>query len=270
MESELISRSHHFLNFLPLVGNMLATKHETEYLQIKEKALYDLVTEADLAAEKMVLDEIQKYFPNDGFLSEEFGEKIGESGFRWVIDPLDGTTNYAQGLPLYGVSVAVEHEETKQPVVGMVFFPELKTFYHAIKGKGAYRDKTLIHVSKKNQLKDSLFVTGFPYDRNKSIDTLMTYYKSILQKSRGIRRTGAATLDLCWLADGKFDGYYEIGLKPWDMAAAGLIAQEAGGKLTTMDGNDFDLYIPSLLATNGILHDLLLNVFEGHIIREVY
>ncbi|TGN17122.1 inositol monophosphatase family protein [Leptospira idonii] len=270
MESELKDRSYHFLNFLPSVGNFLAEKHLSTNLQVSEKGTYDLVTEADLGAEKMVLDEIQKFYPHDGFLSEEFGEHHGDSGFRWIIDPLDGTTNYTHGLPLYGVSVAVEHEDTKQPVIGMVYFPELNTFYHSIKGKGAFRDKTQIHVSTRKSMKEALFVTGFPYDRNKSLDVLMVYYKSILQKSRGIRRTGAATLDLCWIADGKFDGYYELGLKPWDMAAAGLIVQEAGGMVTTMDGNDFNVYTPSILATNGLLHEFLLNEFEGHINRVVY
>ncbi len=270
MESELSSRSYHFLNFLPQVGNFLTEKHFAPNLKISEKRLYDLVTEADITAEKMVLEEIQKNFPGDGFLSEEFGEQKGKTGFRWIIDPIDGTTNYAHGLPLYGVSVGLEDENTKQPVMGMVFFPELGTYYHAIKGKGAYREKTQIHVSTKKTMKDSLFVTGFPYDRSNSLDMLMSYYKSILQKSRGIRRTGAATLDLCWVADGKFDGYYEIGLKPWDMAAAGLIVQEAGGRVTTMDGNDFNLYNPSILATNGHLHEFMLNEFEEQINREAY
>jgi myo-inositol-1(or 4)-monophosphatase len=270
VDSELNSRSYHFLNFLPAVGNFLAEKHLTPNLEISEKGLYDLVTESDLASEKMVIEEIQKNFPRDGFLSEEYGEYKGVSGFRWIIDPLDGTTNYAHGLPLYGVSIGLEEEESKQPVLGMVLFPELGTCYHAIRGKGAFRDKTRIAVSKKKLMRDSLFVTGFPYDRNNSLDVLMSYYKSILSKSRGIRRTGAATLDLCWVADGKFDGYYELGLKPWDMAAAGLIVIEAGGMVTTMDGNDFNLYTPSLLATNGILHEFILNEFEGHINREVF
>lgn len=270
MESELKIRSHHFLNFIPSVGKYLAEKHNSTDLVVTEKSLYNLVTDADLAAEKMVIDEIQKNFPRDGFLSEEYGEYAGESGFRWIIDPLDGTTNFAHGLPLYGVSIGVEHQETKQPVVGIVFFPELGTLYHAIRGKGAFRDKTPIKVSEKKLMKESLFVTGFPYDRHKSLEVLMVYYKSILEKSRGIRRTGAATLDLCWVADGKFEGYYELGLKPWDMAAAGLIVQEAGGRVTTMDGNDFNLYTPSILATNGNVHEYLLNEFEGRINRVAY
>lgn len=250
---------------MPQVGDFLVAKHLDSNLKINEKASYDLVTEADLASEKMVIDEIQKYFPTDSFLSEEFGAYEGKSGFRWIIDPLDGTTNYAHGLPLYGVSVALEDESQKKSVLGLVLFPELRTFYHAIQGEGAFRDGKPIHVSTKKNMKDSLFVTGFPYDRSNSLESLLLYYKSILKKSRGIRRTGAATIDLCWVADGKFDGYYEIGLKPWDMAAAGLIVLEAGGRVTSMDGNDFHPYIPSVLASNGILHESLLNEFDNSI-----
>lgn len=270
MLSELYDRSYHFLNFLPNVADFLVQKHKETNLKVDEKGLYNLVTEADLKAESMILDEIQKNFPLDGILSEEREAIPGTSGFTWVVDPLDGTTNYTHGLPLYGVSVGVVETDTMAPVIGMVFFPELNTYYHAIKGQGAFREKKQIQVSQTKTMKDSLFVTGFPYDRNLSLDTLMQYYKSILQKSRGIRRTGAATLDLCWLAEGKFEGYYELGLKPWDMAAAGLIVMEAKGKLTSMDGNDFSIMIPSLLASNSYVHEYLLAEFEGQINRVVY
>jgi myo-inositol-1(or 4)-monophosphatase len=240
---------------------------------VEEKSLYNLVTEADLGAEKLILSEIQKNFPTDGILAEEGGAieaALGRSGFTWVVDPLDGTTNYTHGLPLYGISLGLVDSDSMVPLFGIVFFPELHTYYHSIRGEGAFREKKQISVSKTNQLKDSLFVTGFPYDRNQSLDALLSYYKTILQKSRGIRRTGAATLDLCWLAEGKFDGYYELGLKPWDMAAGALLVSEAGGKLSTMDGNDFDIMTPSLLATNGILHEYLLNEFQEQVNRVVY
>lgn len=237
---------------------------------VSEKAIYDLVTEADIHSEKMILEEIEKNFPADGFLSEETGEKESASGYRWIIDPIDGTTNFAHKLPLYGVSVALEQIETKTPVLGIVLVPALNQCYHAILGEGAFCDKKPIKVSQTQTMKDSLFTTGFPYDRNNSLDVLLTYYKSILKKSRGIRRTGAATIDLCWVADGKFEGYYELGLKPWDMAAAGLIVTEAGGKITTLDGNNFDIYTPSIVASNGHVHMMLLNEFENSIIREVY
>ncbi|MDF3822176.1 inositol monophosphatase family protein [Leptospira sp. 96542] len=270
MNSELRDRSYHFLNFLPSVAQYLESKHKESDLKVDEKSLYNLVTEADLNSESKILSEIQKNYPNDGILSEEREEIKGNSGYTWVIDPLDGTTNYTHGLPLYGISVGIVDSDSMVPLGGMVFFPELNTYYHAIKGEGSFREKTKLQVSKTTQLKDSLFVTGFPYDRSMSLDTLMVYYKNILSKSRGIRRTGAATLDLCWLAEGKFDAYYELGLKPWDMAAGSLIVLEAGGQLSTMDGNDFSIHVPSLLASNGLVHEFLLNEFEGQINRVVY
>lgn len=270
MDSELLSRTYHFLNFLPNVGEFLKRKHTESSLRIDEKSLYNLVTEADLHAEKMILSELAANFPRDGFLSEEAGEKHGTSGYLWVIDPLDGTTNYTHKLPLYGISIGIVDATDLTPLAGMVCFPELDLTYHATRGEGAFRNKTKIYVSQTKTMKDSLFVTGFPYDRNLSLDTLMSYYKSILSKSRGIRRTGAATLDLCWVADGRFDGYYELALKPWDMAAGALIVLEAGGKLSSMDGNDFHIKTPSLLASNGFLHEYLLTEFTEQINRVVY
>lgn len=262
MNQDIKRRFSHFSSFVSSVGNFLIEKHKTKDLSISEKSIFNLVTEADLGSEKMVIDEIEKIFPNDGFLSEEFGSKSGSSGYEWVIDPVDGTTNYAHGLPLYGVSLALIQTSDRAPVMGIVLFPELHALYTAIKGEGAFRNQESITVSKTSKMKDALFVTGFPYDRTQSMDSLMGYYRSILNKSRGIRRTGASTLDLCWVADGKLDGYYEIGLKPWDIAAAGLILIEAGGRITSMDGNEFNLEMPSVLATNGKLHDHLLDEFS--------
>ncbi len=273
MHSDIKSRYIHFLNFLPTVESFLIEKHSQANLSVEEKGLYNLVTEADLGAEMLIQKEIQTFFPGDGILAEEGGAiepTLGNSGYKWVVDPVDGTTNFAHGLPLYGISLGLVESENNLPIMGMVFFPELKTYYHAVRGEGAYREKKQIFVSKTKTMKDSLFVTGFPYDRNQSLDALLVYYKSILQKSRGIRRTGAATLDLCWLAEGKFDGYYEMGLKPWDVAAGGLIVQEAGGRLSTMDGNNFDIFAPSLLASNNILHDFLLIEFQEQVNRVVY
>lgn len=141
MQSELLDRSYHFLNFLPTVSDFLVQKHKESGLKVDEKGLYNLVTEADLKAESMILDEIQKNYPTDGILSEERGKLEGKSGYTWVVDPLDGTTNYTHGLPLYGISVGVVETETMTPLIGMVFFPELNTYYHAIKGQGAFREK---------------------------------------------------------------------------------------------------------------------------------
>jgi myo-inositol-1(or 4)-monophosphatase len=261
MNPEINHRFYHFSNFIFKVGDFLTHVHGKPSFEIHKKGIYDLVTEADLGSEKMVMEEVLKYFPNDSILGEETGEVKGNSDFRWIIDPLDGTTNYSHNLPLYGVSIAIEQVSSAQIVAGLVLFPELNDFYYAIKGEGSYKNRKKIFVSEAKELKDSLFCTGFPYNRADKIDLLISYYKNILLKTRGIIKTGAATLDLCWLAEGRFDGFWEIGLKPWDMAAACLIVQEAGGRVTTLDGKEYSPYTPSLIASNNRLHDRILQEF---------
>lgn len=261
MNREEINRFQHFSNFIFKVGDFLIDIHRKANFEVKKKGTYDLVTEADIGSEKMVIDEILKYYPNDSILGEESGEVAGTSNFRWIIDPLDGTTNYSHNLPLYGISIGIEEISSSQIVAGLVLFPELGDFYSAIRGEGSFKNRKKISTSDTNELKDSLFTTGFPYDRAEKIDQLMSYYKNILIKTRGIRRTGAATLDLCWVAEGRFDAYYEFGLKPWDMAAAGLIVSEAGGRLTTIDGKQYSPFTPSVLASNGKFHDRILQEF---------
>ena len=260
--SEIQLRFSHFERFIFKVGEFLKSLQATEF-QINKKARFDLVTEADLGSEKMVRDEIQKNFPNDGILGEEGGEVQGTNEFRWVIDPLDGTTNFSHKIPLYGVSIGLENLKTKKVEMGLVFFPELNDFYYAIRGKGSFKNGKPISVSKTSEISDALLSTGFPYTRDtKRYELLILYYKNILIKSRGVRRTGAATLDLCWLAEGKFDAFWEAGLKPWDTCASSLIVEEAGGVITTFDGNEFTLDSPTILATNSKLHGDLLLEFQ--------
>jgi myo-inositol-1(or 4)-monophosphatase len=261
MKTEINTRFYHFSNYIFKVGDYLTQIHSKPDFEIQKKGTFDLVTEADIGSEKMVIEEVLKYYPNDSILGEESGEVKGTSDFRWIIDPLDGTTNYSHNLPLYGVSIALEQVSSAQIVAGLVLFPEMNDFYYAIRGEGSFKNRKPISVSKTTEMKESLFSTGFPYDRSDKIDQLILYYKNILIKSRGVRRTGAATLDLCWLAEGRFDGFWEIGLKPWDMAAACLIVEEAGGRLSTMDGKEYSAYTPSLIATNSYLYDKILQEF---------
>lgn len=254
-------RFDHFANYIHKVGDFLCQVHNQTSFDIQKKGIYDLVTEADIGSEKMVIEEILKNYPNDSILGEESGEVKGNSDYRWIIDPLDGTTNYSHKLPLYGVSIAIEEISSAQIVVGLVLFPELNDFYYAIRGEGSFKNRKRINVSDTAELKESLFSTGFPYNRAEKMDQLIAYYKNILLKTRGVRRTGAATLDLCWLAEGRFDGFWEVGLKPWDMAAACLIVEEAGGQLSTLDGQEYSPYIPSLIASNSRMHDRILQEF---------
>lgn len=261
MNNEIYLRFRYFQEYILEVGKYLVEYHQQQELGIQQKGRYDLVTEADTHSEAMIKNEILNKFSNDSILGEESGEVAGNSNYRWIVDPLDGTTNYAHNLPLYGVSIALEEISSLQIVAGIVYFPEMNDLYTAVRGEGAFKNNKKIQVSNTKDLKDSLFTTGFPYDRDKKIDLLLSYYKNILLKTRGIRRTGAATLDLCWVAEGRFDCFYEIGLKPWDMAAGCLIVEEAGGKCSSLDGDEYSPYKPSLIASNPYLHELVLKEF---------
>ncbi|MBM9499834.1 inositol monophosphatase [Leptospira sp. 201903071] len=258
LENEIKIRYDHFLNFVPKIMEFLAETQEENDLGIAYKGEIDLVTKADKGSEERIISEIERMFPSDGILGEEGTDKKGTSIFKWIIDPLDGTVNYSHRLPLYCLCIGLENQETGEVVMGIVPFPGTGDVYHARKGFGAFKNKKQIHVSKTKDLKQSLLCTGFPYDREKKIDRLMFYYRNFLLKTRGVRRTGSAGVDLCWTAEGRFDAFWEEGLKPWDMSAPSVILSEAGGKLSTYDGNIFTPYIPNLVASNGILHEKML------------
>ncbi|MCE9500256.1 MAG: inositol monophosphatase [Leptospira sp.] len=265
MESETKERYIHFLNFIPKVGNYLKGVQRQPVIATAKKGLIDLVTEADTGSEKMILEEIQTHFPSDQILMEESGLHEGSGRFKWIIDPVDGTTNFRHRLPLYGIAIGLEDTLSGNVVMGIVSLPELGDIYHAAKGEGAFKNKNAIRVSETSVLLDTLFATGFPYEKEHRIDRLMNYYKSILLMTRGIRRTGAASLDLCWVAEGKFDGFWEEGLQPWDMAGPSVIIQEAGGKLSTFDGNEYTPYIPNLIASNGKIHENIIDIFRENV-----
>ncbi|EMY77902.1 inositol monophosphatase family protein [Leptospira weilii serovar Ranarum str. ICFT] len=258
LDNEIKIRYEHFLNFVPKVMEFLATTQEEADLEIVYKGEIDLVTKADQGSEKRIIDEIEKMFPEDGILGEEGTDKKGSSVFKWIIDPLDGTINYSHKLPLYCACIGLENQENKEVVMGIVPLPAMNEIYHARKGYGAFKNQKRIAVSNTKVLKQSLLCTGFPYDREKKIDRLMFFYRNFLLKTRGVRRTGAAGLDLCWVAEGRFDAFWEEGLKPWDMAAASVILAEAGGRMSTYDGNTFTPYIPNLVASNGHIHEKMM------------
>jgi myo-inositol-1(or 4)-monophosphatase len=262
MKEDIIKRYDTIQNFLPELNSYLIETQTKFGLDIQKKGPVDLVTEADLYSEKLLRDLIQQEFPDDAILSEESESKDGISEYRWIIDPVDGTTNFAHGLPLFGVCIGLENVENGKIEMGIVSFPALQCTYHAVRGQGAYKNNTLLKVSKTNELINALVTTGFPYDKKNRIDSILDNFKKMLLHSRDIRRTGVASLDMCWIAEGKFDAYWEENLKPWDMAAASIIIEEAGGKLTTFDGNQFSPFIPNLLATNTILHETIMELFD--------
>lgn len=243
---------------LALNAGRFIKKTSKELHAITFKGEIDLVTEADTKSEAFIIDGIKASFPEHSILSEEKGVIQLESDYLWIIDPLDGTTNYAHGFPVYAVSIALEYKG--EVIVGVVYDPNLDELFTAEKGKGARLNGEPIQVSEINDIGKSLLATGFPYYFRKDPDLILKYFSALALKAQGIRRAGAATIDLISLACGRFDGFWEFGLKPWDMAAAGLIALEAGARITKFNGGKFDIRVPEIVASNGLIHDQMLEV----------
>lgn len=255
-----------------LAGGSLIEKAFYRPKKIKYKSRANLVTETDKLAEKKILEVIFRRFPNHSILAEETesqNPKFKSTTFikpnpqraKWIIDPIDGTTNFAHGLSL--VSVSIGFEENGILKLGGVWNPILKEMFFAEKGKGAYLNGKRIAVSKTPKLEASLLVTGFPYDKSRyTHNRIMDVMKEFLLASHGIRRFGSAAIDLCYVACGRFDGYWESKLQPWDQAAGALIASEAGAKLSNFQGKQFSIYEQETLATNGRVHSEMLKVLK--------
>ncbi len=226
---------------------------------VSKKGAIDLVTEADIKSEAAIIETIAHAFPDHAILAEESGSRKG-SGGRWIIDPLDGTTNFAHNLPLFCVSVAFAEQDAIS--AGFVMAPLLGELFVGVKGAGAQFNGAPISVSTTAKLADSLLVTGFPYDQQDLFDELIARFGRCLTASQGVRRLGSAALDLCYVACGRFEGFWEQHLKPWDTAAGFLIAQEAGARTTLFSGAPYDIDADEIVSTNGIIHDDLLNILE--------
>ncbi len=241
---------------------LLRIRQEKTGLQIRTKAGYrDLLTRADLESEQIITKSISTHFSGDKILAEEGGSSGGNGDFLWVIDPLDGTVNYAHGIPLYSISVGLVL--SGQVVAGVVKLPATGEIFHGIIAKGSYLDSTRLSVSGSSSLRDSIVVTGFPYERDPVLEGLTKTVRSILERSAGFRRTGSAALDLCWISAGRFDAYYEAGLKPWDTCAGFLIASEAGAHITDFYGKKYNpLESLSLCASGGPFHEEFLEAVE--------
>ena len=220
---------------------------------IEKKGLIDLVTEADLASEETILQIINTAFPDHKILAEERGVTLGTDQYEWIVDPLDGTTNYAHHLPEFSISIAFALEGNM--VFGLVLSPVMGELFCATRGQGAALNGRPIRVSGIKSVVDSLLVTGFPYDLPPVIRELMGRMERCLLAAQGIRRLGSAALDLCYVACGRFDGFWEQNLAPWDTAAGMVIVQEAGGALTDFSGEPFTVEKKEILATNGHIHN---------------
>jgi len=228
-----------------------------------KEGINNLVTEADHAAEKAIIEVIQQAHPEHFILSEETGEIKTDSEIKWIIDPIDGTVNFANGIPLCCVSIGVEKEG--QMILGAVYNPFMNELFFAQKGMGSYLNDKQIHVSDKSTVIKSCLVTGFPYTYLDSPNGPIQVFEKLIRQGIPVRRLGSAAIDLCWVAAGRFDGFYEHSLQAWDSAAGFLLVEEAGGKVTDFEGNYYSPYQPHILATNGKIHDELLMVVQGKI-----
>ena len=221
----------------------------------------NLVTEMDARAEALVLDRLRAAFPDDAVLGEEGGARAGGSGRRWLVDPLDGTTNYAHGVPIYAVSIGLE--AAGRLALGVLYDPSLDELFVAERGAGATVNDVPCAVSTTATLDESLLATGFPYNVRETPDNNLAEYAAFSLRARGVRRLGSAVLYLAWLAAGRFDGYWELRLGPWDVAAGALLVAEAGGRVTDLDGGPLDLDAPRIVASNGLVHDEMLRVLKA-------
>lgn len=221
-----------------------------------KEGINNLVTEADHASEKAIFKVIRETYPDHFLLSEEAGEIVQDSAYKWIIDPIDGTINFANGIPICCISIGIEHNGSM--VMGAVYNPFLKEFFFAEKGAGASLNGLPIHVSDKPDVATSCLVTGFPYTYLDQPNGPLEVFARLIRSGIPVRRLGSAAIDLCWVAAGRFDGFYEHKLQAWDSAAGFLIVEEAGGRVTDMNGNTYNPYQPGIVATNGKLHDELL------------
>jgi myo-inositol-1(or 4)-monophosphatase len=226
-----------------------------------KEGINNLVTEADHAAEKAIMQVIQTEFPDHFILSEESGEIIQDSTYKWIIDPIDGTVNFANGIPICCVSIGLEKEG--EMMMGAVYNPIMNEFYFAEKGVGATLNNQKIEVSNKREVIKSCLVTGFPYTYLDAPNGPIQVFEKLIRRGVPVRRLGSAAIDLCWVAAGRFDGFYEHNLQAWDSAAGFLMVEEAGGKVTDFNGKAYSPYQPHLIATNGKIHDELLDIVNG-------
>jgi myo-inositol-1(or 4)-monophosphatase len=240
-------------------GQMLLSHLRTDF-QISKKGRINLVTEMDLKAEKIIIDRIRRDFPDHEILAEEGGGQTGSVPCKWIVDPLDGTTNYAHGYRFFCVSIAVEWEGELS--LGVVYDPVTEESFVARKGEGATLNSQPIRVSREAQLVDSLLCTGFSYDETE-IQKNLELFNRIIFHSRALRRDGSAALDLCYVACGRFDGFWELSLNSWDIAAGRLMVEEAGGCVTAFDGSPCTIYDPQLLASNGKIHADLVDLLKS-------
>jgi myo-inositol-1(or 4)-monophosphatase len=228
---------------------------------ISKKGIVDIVTDADKGAEMIIHNIISEEYPDDEFLAEEGTQDKGSSGLMWIVDPLDGTTNYTHRFPVFCVSIGLVKDGV--PQAGCIYNPNLDELFSVHRGEGAFLNGDPIKVSDNDQLINSLLATGFPYDiRDSDADNMNNFYAFYKNGAQAVRRAGSAALDLAYTACGRFDGFWEMKLHPWDIAAGVLLVEEAGGKITDFDGNPVDLFKGEILASNNVIHNEMIKVLR--------
>lgn len=236
---------------------------DVDLLKVSSKRQNDFVTEVDRAAEDAIVGILREAYPDHAILAEESGESGPESEYRWIIDPLDGTTNFIHGMPQYAVSIALEHRGQMQSAV--VFDPVRNEMFTASRGRGAFLNDRRIRVSRRAKLGEALLGTGFPYRVWDHVDAYLGMFKSLMEKTSGLRRPGAAALDLAYVACGRFDGFFEIGLSPWDIAGGSLLVSEAGGLVGNLQGEAGYMESGNLVAATPRIYPAILQAIEPHL-----
>ncbi len=242
-------------------GAELLRFYHNDFTISNKEGINNLVTEADHAAEKAIFEVIKKHYPDHYILSEEAGVMAQDSPYKWIVDPIDGTVNFAHGLPICCVSIGVEKDG--EMILGAVYAPVLNELFVAEKGKGATLNDKPIHVSKETDVWKSCLVTGFPYSYLDMTNGPLDVFDRLIRKGVPVRRLGSAAIDLCWVAAGRFDGFYEHKLQAWDSAAGFLMVEEAGGTVTDFNGDRYSPYQPHLVATNGQIQSQLLQIIHN-------
>ena len=234
-------------------------------LDIQFKDEINLVTEVDKHSEALIVAHLKEHFPDHDIMAEEGSGERKDSAFKWIIDPLDGTTNFAHGYPCFCVSIGLEHKGTI--ILGVVYDPIREELFSATKGNGAFLNNQKIKVSSIKKINEALLATGFAYNIRKTEQNNLAHFENMLMKAQGIRRDGSAALDLCYVACGRFDGYWELNLFPWDVAAGTLILEESGGKTTQFKGSAYSIYDREICASNQLIHEDMIQILKPKLVR---
>lgn len=246
------------LRIINAAGELVKKGFEQEFEIEHKDGINNLVTEIDKASELFIVGELRNAFPDHGFIGEEFGAENKTADYQWIIDPIDGTVNFAHKVPLCCVSIALAFKE--QVILGAVFNPMMNELFFAEKGKGAFLNEKRITVSKKSTIETAFLVTGFPYNFPDVKPHPLEVFNKVVGKGLPVRRLGSAALDLCWVACGRFDAFWEYNLQAWDIAAGYLIVEEAGGKVTNFKKKPYTIWDKETLASNGILHEDMITL----------